>query len=198
MLDANAPVARRESAQAFTLANKSAAPIVALIDSEWAPAQKGAAAQPVSEGFALQRALQRIVANRPAETLQPGADGALRVRIGDVIEETVELVNPEDRTHVAISLPIAAGLEPLNPNIATAPPEARPSFAPTLAPSWTSFGDDRVFYAYDRLPKGVYRFAFRTRALIAGDYTAPPGLVETMYRKGVQGLSAGKRLVVER
>ena len=198
VLDANAPVARRESAQAFTLANKSAAPIVALIDSEWAPAQKGAAAQPVSEGFALQRALQRIVANRPAETLQPGADGALRVRIGDVIEETVELVNPEDRTHVAISLPIAAGLEPLNPNIATAPPEARPSFAPTLAPSWTSFGDDRVFYAYDRLPKGVYRFAFRTRALIAGDYTAPPGLVETMYRKGVQGLSAGKRLVVER
>ncbi len=198
VLDANAPVARRESVEPFTLTNRGAATVVALVDSEWAPAESGARAAPVSEGFALQRTLQRVVSNAPPETLVAGADGAVRAKVGDVIEEIVELVNPEDRTHVAISLPLASGLEPLNPNIATAPPEARPSFGPTLAPSWVSFADDHVFYAYERLPKGNYRFAFRTRALTPGDYTAPPGLAETMYRKGVQGLSAGKRLVVER
>lgn len=198
VLDANAPVARRESAAAFTLTNRGAATVVALVDSEWAPAEPGARARAVSEGFALQRALLRVVPGAPAEALAADGQGTLRAKVGDVIEEAVELVNPEDRTHVAISLPLAAGLEPLNPNIATAPPESKPSFAPTLAPSWVSFGDDHVFYAYERLPKGNYRFAFRARALTPGDYTAPPGRVETMYRKGVQGLSAGQRLVVER
>ena len=82
-----------------------------------------------------------------------------------------------------------AGLEPLNPNLATAPAEATPSAGPTLAPAWTSFADDRVFYAYDRLPKGNYRFVFRTRALIAGSFTQPPGEAETMYRTGVYGAS---------
>ena len=93
---------------------------------------------------------------------------------GDLIEETAEVVNPEDRTHIAISMPLAAGFEPLNPNLATAPAEAQPSIAPTLPPTWVSFGDDRVFYAYDSLPKGTYRFAFRLRAQTAGAYTQPP------------------------
>jgi uncharacterized protein YfaS (alpha-2-macroglobulin family) len=120
------------------------------------------------------------------------------VSVGDVLEETVELVNPQDRTHVAISLPLAAGLEPLNPNLATAPAEATPSAGPTLTPSWTSFGDDRVFYAYDTLPKGNYRFVFRTRALIPGSFTQPPGEAETMYQAGVYGASAGQRIVIAR
>jgi len=110
----------------------------------------------------------------------------------------VELVNPGDHNHVAISLPLAAGLEPLNPNLATAPAEAAPSSAPTLAPSFVSFGDDRVFYAYDSLPKGNYRFAFRMRALIPGSFTQPPGEVETMYQVGIYGASAGRRIVIAR
>jgi uncharacterized protein YfaS (alpha-2-macroglobulin family) len=115
-----------------------------------------------------------------------------------VVEEVAELVNPEDRAHVAISLPIAAGLEPLNPNLATAPAEAAPSAAPTLTPTFVSFADDRVFYAYDSLPKGNYRFMFRTRALIAGSFTQPSGEAETMYRPGVRGASAGQRIVISR
>jgi uncharacterized protein YfaS (alpha-2-macroglobulin family) len=115
---------------------------------------------------------------------------------GEVVEERAEIVNPEDRTYVAISLPLAAGYEPLNPNLATAPAEAQPSSAPTLAPSWVSYGDDRVLYAYDSLPKGNYRFAFRLRAQIAGSYTQPPALIETMYKKGLRATSAGARVEI--
>ena len=68
----------------------------------------------------------------------------------------------------------------------------------TLTPSWVSFGDDRVFYAYDRLPKGNYRFVFRTRAQIAGSFTQPPGEAETMYQRGIYGASAGARVVIGR
>ena len=199
-LDANTPVARVTSdvAAAATIANTGAEPIVVLVDARWEPAESGAKAQAFSNGFAISRSLARIAGNAPPEKLAANAEGALQTKIGDVIEETVEVVNPEDRVHVAIALPIAAGFEPLNPNLATAPAEAQPSSAPTLAPTWNSFGDDRVFYAYDRLPKGNYRFTYRMRAQTAGSFTQPPGVVETMYQKGLQAQSAGARIVVAR
>jgi uncharacterized protein YfaS (alpha-2-macroglobulin family) len=147
----------------------------------------------------MTRELYRVPAGGgPLEKLSPDADGSIHLAAGDTIEEMVELVNAADRTHVAISLPLAAGFEPLNPNLATAPAEATPSSGPTLAPSWTSFGDDRVFYAYDTLPKGNYRFAFRMRAQIPGSFTQPPGETETMYQAGIYGASAGRRIVITR
>ena len=36
------------------------------------------------------------------------------------------MVNPKDRNYVAVVVPLAAGVEPLNPALATAPPEAEP------------------------------------------------------------------------
>jgi len=44
-------------------------------------------------------------------------------------------VNPTTRHYVAVVVPLAAGMEPLNPNLATAPPEARPSKSLTLPPT---------------------------------------------------------------
>ncbi len=53
-----------------------------------------------------------------------------------MVEEVDELVNPETRAQVALRLPLPAGMEPLNPALATATADAQPSAAPTLAPSW--------------------------------------------------------------
>jgi len=198
-LDANAPVAQEASDEnaPLIIANKSNAPIVALVETRFEPAEPGFKAKAISEGFALTRELWRIPGGVAApEKLEPDAAGVIRVHLGDVIEERAELVNPQDRTHVALSLPLAAGFEPLNPNIATAPREAQPSAEPTLAPSWASFGDEKIFYAYDALPKGNYRFFFRVKAQTSGAFTQPPGLAETMYNKGVQGLSDGRRVEI--
>jgi uncharacterized protein YfaS (alpha-2-macroglobulin family) len=197
-LDANNPVARQvfDKDAALTIANTSNAPMIALIETRYEPSEPGAKAQAKSEGFALTRELWRIKQGAAAEKIEPGADGAITLKVGDVIEERTELATPEDRTHVALSLPLAAGLEPLNPNIATAPAEAKPSIEPTLSPSWVSFGDDRAFYAYESLPKGNYRFAFRAKAQTSGSFTMPQGVAETMYKKGVQGTSAGTRVVI--
>ncbi|PPD43113.1 MAG: alpha-2-macroglobulin [Methylocystis sp.] len=196
-IDANTPVARHASAEnaPLTIANTSNAPIVALLETQYMPAEAGAKAQAASEGFAITRQSWRVKGGAAPQKID-ASEGVLRVSQGDVIEETAEVVNPEDRTYVAISLPLAAGYEPLNPNIATAPAEAQPSSAPTLAPTWVSYGDDRVLYAYDMLPKGNYRFAFRVKAQTAGAYTQPPALAETMYKKGVRGMSAGARVEI--
>ncbi|WP_424361588.1 alpha-2-macroglobulin family protein [Methylocystis parvus] len=196
-IDANNPVARHvtDKDAPLTISNTSNAPLVALVETSYMPVETGAKAKPESEGFVITRQSWRVKSGQAPEKLD-ATDGALRVNQGDVIEETAEVVNPEDRTYVAISLPLAAGYEPLNPNIATAPAEAQPSSAPTLAPTWVSYGDDRVLYAYDSLPKGNYRFAFRLKAQTAGAYTQPPALVETMYKKGVRGESAGARVEI--
>jgi uncharacterized protein YfaS (alpha-2-macroglobulin family) len=171
--------------------------VLALQQARYVPAAPGWQAAPVQHGFVLSRALLRVPGGgAPMVALAPAADGALHVANGDVVEETAELVNPEARTMVAVVLPIAAGLEPLNPNLATAPAEAAPSAGPTLAPAYTAFGDDSVLYVYEALPAGTYQFRFRASAGTVGSFTEPPGPAGMMYRQGVNGASAGARVVI--
>ena len=192
------PVARAAANGDGRIENRGNAALVALIDTRWKPIEPGAKAQPVSNGFVVTRESFKVPAQGAPERLSPDANGAIGLKVGDVIEEVVEIANPEDRTHVAIALPLAAGMEPLNPNLANSPAEAAPSAEPTLPPTWTAFEDDKVFYAYDVLPKGNYRFVYRTRAQISGSFTQPPGEAELMYKAGVMGASAGKRVVIGR
>jgi len=200
-IDANAPAvsyARGENTP-LVITNNSAAPAIALVETSYEPQEEGAKAAPRSEGFAITRTIWRVKAgDAPAERVEPSANGVMELKQGEVIEEIAEIVNPETRAHVAITLPLPAGFEPLNPNLATAPREAQPSFAPSAPPSYAFFGDDRVFYAYDWLPKGNYRFAFRAKAQTTGSFTQPSGVVETMYKKGLVGASAGARVEIEK
>jgi uncharacterized protein YfaS (alpha-2-macroglobulin family) len=199
-LDRDRPIARwtADRAAVVHLEDRGGQTVTALVDIRYVPAEPGATAQPVQHGLVLARQLFRVPAQGPMRRLAADRDGTVRLAVGDVIEETAELVNPEERTHIAIRLPFAAGLEPLNPNIATAPAEAAPSARPTMTPSFVSFGDDEVRYFYDELPAGTYRLRFRMRATIPGSFTYPAGEAETMYRNDVYGASAGQRVVIAR
>ncbi|MEZ4238537.1 MAG: hypothetical protein R3F59_20760 [Myxococcota bacterium] len=64
------------------------------------------------------------------------------------------MVNPEERYDVIVTVPLAAGMEPLNPALATSGPEARPTGTSTVSPSWTSYGDDRALYASSGCRRG--------------------------------------------
>jgi uncharacterized protein YfaS (alpha-2-macroglobulin family) len=197
-LDHDRPVRRWTSDRPLPvrLENRGTTPIAALSDLSYVPAEPGSAAPPVEHGLLLSRHLFRVPAQGPMQRLEAGRDAAIGLAVGEVVEETAELVNPQARTYVALRLPLAAGLEPLNPNLATAPAEAAPSAPPTLAPSFVSFGDDEVRYFYDQLPAGTYQLRFRMRATVAGTFTYPPGEAETMYRNDVYGASAGQRVAI--
>jgi alpha-2-macroglobulin len=199
-LDHDQPLHRWTAAQPgpVRLENHGGQPVAALFDIRFVPVERGSAAAPVEHGLVLSRQLYRVPAKGPMERLAAGPDGAIKLAVGDVVEETTELVNPDARTHVALRLPFAAGLEPLNPNLATAPAEAAPSAPPSLAPSYLAFGDDEVRYFYDQLPAGTYQLHFRMRATVAGIFTYPPGEAETMYRNDIYGASAGQRLAIAR
>jgi alpha-2-macroglobulin len=193
------PMARWTTTQpgAMRVANDGDRPVLALQQARYVPAPPGWQAAPVQQGFVLTRRLLAVPGGTdPMAALTPDADGTVHLINGQVVEETAELVNPEARTMVALLLPIAAGLEPLNPNLATAPADATPSAEPTLAPTYTSFGDDSVLYVYESLPAGTYTFRFRARAGTVGRFTEPPATVEMMYRQGVNGASAGARISI--
>jgi len=97
---------------------------------------------------------------------------------------------------VAVVVPLAAGMEPLNPKLATASSDATPAGVPTLEPTYTAFLDDRLSFYYDTLPKGTYDFYFRARAATAGRFVQPAAQGEMMYDGSVRGNSAGARVEV--
>ncbi|HEX7527993.1 MAG TPA: alpha-2-macroglobulin, partial [Thermoanaerobaculia bacterium] len=168
-------------------------------ETRYVPAEDGSHAASASNGLVVTRELFRIVDGAPPEKIALGEPGiAVQLLIGAVVEDHVQIVNPQERHHVAIVVPLAAGLEPLNPALATAPPEAAPSKPPTLKPTYMKFLDDRVSYFYDTLPAGTYDFRFRTRAATAGSYVQPPAKSELMYDAAVRGNSNGARIEVSR
>jgi uncharacterized protein YfaS (alpha-2-macroglobulin family) len=164
----------------------------------YVPQAPGSEAPARREGFVVSRELLHQGSEPPVKLplAEPGSEVALAV--GDVIEEHVQVVNPDDRHYVAVVVPLAAGMEPLTPHLATAPPEARPTGQATLAPSYAAFLDDHVAFYYDSLPKGTYDFYFRTRATVPGRFIQPGARAEMMYDGSVVGTSAGAWVEVVR
>ena len=203
VLDRDHPLFQASTATPGPVRVQAAPGMVALAATDFVPLPPGAQARAEQHGFVLTRTLLRVPAAQgavqpPMMRLEPEADGAIHLAIGDVVEEVDELANPEARTQVALRLPMPAGLEPLNPALATAPAEAQPSAAPTLAPSYASYGDDEVVAVYLQLAPGAYTLRTRLRATTVGSFTEPPATAEMLYQLGVNGSTGGARVVVAR
>lgn len=182
------------------LAGAEPGPVVLRADTEYVPLADGSTVAPAAKGFAVSRELLRIGAEGAApERVALDAPGrTVSLAVGEVVEERVRVVNAADRHFVAVVVPLAAGMEPLNPNLATAPPEAKPSGRITLAPTYAAYLDDQAAFYYDTLPKGTYEFAFRTRATVPGSFVQPAAKAELMYDGAVRGNGAGARIEVTR
>jgi alpha-2-macroglobulin len=174
--------------------------LVARVDTTYVPEGDGGQVAAQSDGFVVSRELLRVHADGTPPTRTPLTQaGTMQTfGVGDVVEEHVQVVNPKARNYVAVVVPLAAGVEPMNPRLATSPPEARPSGALTVEPTYASFQDDHVAFYYNTLPAGTYDFYFRTRATIPGTFVQPPAKAEMMYDGAVRGNSNGARIVVER
>ncbi len=174
-------------------------PVIARVETSYVPLADGSQVAAQSRGFVVTRELQRIAkkGDAPAERRKLEEPGTVfPCDVGDVIEEHVQVVNPDHRNYVAIVVPLAAGMEPLNPNLATAPPEARPAGRVTREPTYVQFLDDRIAFYYDDLPKGTYDWFYRTRATTAGRFVQPAAFAEMMYDGSVRGNSPGARVEI--
>lgn len=182
----------------ITLAPGAGRAVAARLETSWIPATDGSQVAPAANGFVVSRQwLHWRGDDAPFERVALDEAGTrLKLAVGDVVEEHVRVTNPADRAYIAVVVPLAAGIEPLNPALATAPPEARPHGALTLAPTYVAFMDDHAAFYYDWLPKGTYDFYFRTRATVAGEYIQPPARADMMYDAATWGHGAGARVLI--
>ncbi len=179
-----------EPAQAVLAAG--AGPVVLRSELGWIPAGRGSQVPAAVAGFVVSRELLQVLPDAPPLAIALQAPGAqVSLAVGDVVEDHVQLASPVDRHYVAVVVPLAAGMEPLNPSLATAPPEARPRGVLTRPPTYAAYLDDRVAFYYDSLPKGSYDFYFRTRATTAGTFVQPAAYAEAMYDATVHGNGNG-------
>jgi uncharacterized protein YfaS (alpha-2-macroglobulin family) len=191
--------AKGQSAGAVPVAVAAGGPaLVARAESRWVPARSGAEEPSVRQGFVVERELLFFGASgEPPRRLPLEAPQAVSMKVGQVIEDHVRLVSSGQRHFVALVVPLAAGMEPLNPRLATAPPEAKTAGKITLEPTYADYRDDYVAFYYNELPAGTYDFYFRTRATTPGTFVQPPARAELMYDAAVWGQSPGARVTVE-
>jgi alpha-2-macroglobulin len=193
---AAAPGAKSQGAG--TAGESGGRPVAVRVETSWLPAADGAQVAAAAAGFVVSRELLAVRGEDvPPERLPLAAAGTVfRLAVGDVVEEHVQVVNPKERHYVAVAVPLAAGMEPLNPSLATAPPEARPRGALSLQPTYAAYLDDEVTFYYDTLPKGTFDFYFRTRAATEGSFQQPAARAEAMYDGAVHGNSPGSRVEI--
>ena len=162
------------------------------------PANSGDQVKQKNEGFVVDREILIIQdSDEPPVKHQVKAGEALELDMGTIVEEHIQVINPETHYFVAVRAPFAAGFEPMNPNLATSPKEAKPAGTMTLQPSYAQYEDDQVTFYYDTLPKGTYDFYFRLRASIQGGFVHPPAKAEMMYKETVRGHSDGTRIAIK-
>ena len=172
-------------------------PIAIRVDTSYVPAADGSQVAEQSKGFVVTRELLLVKKDAPSVKIPLATPGTTQnFSIGDIVEEHVQVVNPKERHYVAVTAPLAAGMEPLNPRLATAPPEAAPSGKTTKTATYEAYQDDQAAFYYNVLPAGTYDFYFRTRATTAGSFIQPAAKAEMMYDAAVAGNSNGARIVI--
>jgi hypothetical protein len=173
------------------------APVSARVQVKYLPQTPGDQVAPAKAGLLVSRNLTWLHPDGSAPTHRDDAAGStFTVPLGEVLEVHAQLINEEPRQHVALVVPLAAGLEPLNPALANAGSDAQPSESDSLHPTWVQRLDDEVRYSFTELPRGTFTFHFRVRASSEGSFVYPAPWAELMYREEVHGRGAGQRIIV--
>ena len=160
---------------------------------------------PRDEGFTLTRAYQILEGTGEAGAVTPGA----------LVQVTLRIVTPVDRTLVAVTDPLPAGLEPVDTFFKTTASNYtddedadtgmmdEPGEGDDGMPVWSTWvfnhrelRDDGLTLYADYMPAGIHTYQYLARATTPGDYAQPAARVEEMYRPEVFGRTEAGRFVV--
>lgn len=159
---------------------------------------------PLDRGFVVSRTYQAV--DHPADVTRD-ATGTWHIKAGARVKVQLEMVSRSARTRVALIDPLPAGLEILNPDLATTPtdldPKAgQPGSGPlpaTWNPTWydhQNLRDDRAEAFATSLPGGVYQYSYLAQATTAGAFVAPPTRAEQVYAPETFGRGSSDRVVI--
>ncbi len=169
------------------------------IRTSYVPLGRGDEVKSESKGFVVEKELLQIADDNSVSLRQwiKQTGRKLELKLGEILEQHIQVVNPQKRYYAVVVCPLAAGTEPMNPQLRTSGPEARPTGTITLAPTYVQYLDSEVRYYYNELPKGTYDFYFRVRAMTQGSFVEPGAFAELMYEEWVRGNSPGLRIEIK-
>jgi uncharacterized protein YfaS (alpha-2-macroglobulin family) len=171
---------------------------------------------PSDQGFTVERVYQSL---DDKNDVSREADGTWTIKSGARVRVKLTMVAPSRRYHVALVDPLPAGLEALNPALATtgtlpsgdddetvAVIGAPGLGGPRGAGSWwwwrrvwyehQNLRDERVEAFASLLWEGVYSYSYVARATTPGRFVVPPPKAEEMYHPETFGRGATDRVVI--
>ena len=171
-------------------------------------APKSLQLEPADRGFAVERLYEAV--DDPADVSRD-EDGTWRIAAGARVRVRLTMVATGRRVHVALVDPLPAGLEPVNPELATsgsAPPDQGAlSDDPTSRRGYwwwwrpwyehENLRDERVEAFTNLLWEGVHKYTYIARATTPGNFVVPPAKAEEMYNPETFGRTGTDRVVVE-
>jgi len=158
------------------------------------------------EGFVVDREYEAV--NDPGD-VRRDADGTWHIKAGAMVRVKLTMVADTNHTNMALVDNLPAGLEALNPALATSPrpPGKQPTGPQPLtsrAPIWyggtwfdhENLRDDRVEAFSSYLYGGTYDYTYVARATTPGSFVVPPAKAEEIYAPEVFGRTASDRVDV--
>ena len=156
--------------------------------------------EPRDEGFVVERTYEAI--DDPGD-VRRDSDGTWDIAAGASVRVRLTMVADARRTHVALIDPLPAGLEAVNPSLATSltVPADDPSVEYSGSWYWRWFEhqnlrDDRAEAFTSFLPGGTYEYTYVARATTPGQFVVPPTRAEEIYSPEVFGRSGSDTVVV--
>ncbi len=158
---------------------------------------------PYDAGFTVTRRYEAV--DDPADVVQD-ADGTWRIKAGARVRVKLTMVAPARRYHVALTDPLPAGLEALNPALATTgtlPQDPGGDTGPRRYWWWgpwyehQNLRDQRAEAFASLLWEGVHSYSYVARATTPGVFVVPPAKAEEMYAPETFGRSGVDRVVIE-
>lgn len=186
---------------ALTLADHGSGRMYYRIGLTTAPA--GLSVPALDRGFSVTRSYAG--ADHAADVTR-NADGGWQIKAGARVRVTLTMVSRSAQTHVALADPLPAGLEALNPALATtsknlAGKNAGGADADPLSstPTWfdhQDLRDDRAEAFAGYLPGGVYTYSYLAAATTPGSFVVPPTTAKQIYAPETFGRTGTDRVVV--
>jgi uncharacterized protein YfaS (alpha-2-macroglobulin family) len=159
---------------------------------------------PADHGFVVERRYEAV--DDPKDVTR-AADGTWHIKAGARVRVRLSMVNDSRRYHVALVDPLPAGLEILNPALATTGPIPEdPKQASQRGPYWWWYApwyehqnlrDERAEAFASLLWEGVHGYDYVARATTPGRFVVPPPRAEEMYMPETFGRGASDRVIVE-
>lgn len=158
--------------------------------------------EPADHGFAVERQYEAL---HHDDDVRRDADGTWHVRAGAEVRVRVTMATEMRRYHVALVDPMPAGLEAVNPELATsgtvpADPAASPGRYWWWWRTWyehDNLRDERAEAFTSLLWEGVHEYTYVARATTPGRFVVPPPRAEEMYSPETFGRGATDVVVID-